>query len=172
MRLAALLLLPALCATLPAQGAAPTKPAYTYVKLVDTMVSMRDGVKLHTSIYVPQNYSGPQAIIFTRTPYSITNSAGRLTGGYRELAEDGYAFAFQDIRGHYGSEGTFVMMRPPRDRRDPKAIDEGSDAYDTIDWLIQRVPGTNGRVGMLGVSYDGWVVVQALMVQGLLTAHS
>ena len=90
MRLAALLLLPALSAALPAQTAAP---AYTYVKLVDTMVAMRDGVKLHTSIYVPQNYSGPLAIVFTRTPYSITGSAGRMTGSYRELAEDGYAFA-------------------------------------------------------------------------------
>ena len=163
MRLAALLLLPALSAALPAQTAAPAKPTYTYVKLVDTMVAMRDGVKLHTSIYVPQNYSGPLAIVFTRTPYSITGSAGRMTGSYRELAEDGYAFAFQDIRGHYGSEGTFVMQRAPRDRNDPKAIDEGSDAYDTIDWLVKRVPGNNGRVGMLGVSYDGWVVVQALM---------
>ncbi len=162
MRLASLLL-PALCAALPAQGTTPANPTYTYVKLVDTMVAMRDGVKLHTSIYVPQNSTGPLAIIFTRTPYNITNAAGRLTGGYRELAQDGYAFAFQDVRGHYGSEGTFVMMRPPRDRRDPKAIDEGSDAYDTMDWLIKRVPGTNGRVGMLGVSYDGWVVVQALM---------
>jgi putative CocE/NonD family hydrolase len=163
MRLASLLLLPALSAALPAQNAAPAKPPYTYVKLVDTMVAMRDGVKLHTSIYVPQNYTGPLAIVFTRTPYSITGSAGRMTGSYRELAEDGYAFAFQDIRGHYGSEGTFVMQRAPRDRRDPKAIDEGSDAYDTIDWLVKRVPGNNGRVGMLGVSYDGWVVVQALM---------
>ena len=67
-------------------------------------------------------------IILTRTPYGIDGAGGRFTGSYRELAADGYAFAFQDLRGHYGSEGVFVMQRPPRDRNDPKAIDEGSDA--------------------------------------------
>ncbi len=158
----ALLLLFLLGVSSPIQAEAQT-PKYSYVKLVDTMVAMRDGVRLRTSIWVPQGYIGPLAIIFTRTPYNIANANGRFTGSYRELADDGYAFAFQDLRGHYGSEGTFVMQRAPRDRSDPKAIDEGSDAYDTIDWLIKRVPGTNGRVGMLGVSYDGWLVVQALM---------
>jgi putative CocE/NonD family hydrolase len=139
---------------------------YPYVKLVDTLVPMRDGVRLHTSIWMPEGYNGPMAIIFKRTPYGIDGAGGQLNGpqsSLRELAGDGYAFAFQDIRGKYGSEGAFVMQRPPRDRHDSKAIDEGSDTWDTMEWLVKRVPGNNGRIGMLGVSYDGWLVVQALM---------
>ncbi|MES2304805.1 MAG: CocE/NonD family hydrolase [Gemmatimonadota bacterium] len=140
---------------------APAAPRY--VKLVDTLIAMRDGIRLHTSIWVPEQSSGKLPIILTRTPYGIDGADGRFRGSYRELAADGYAFAFQDLRGHYGSEGVFVMQRPPRDRKDPKAIDEGSDAWDTMEWLIHRTPNNNGRVGMLGVSYDGWTTVQALM---------
>ncbi len=127
---------------------------------------MRDGVHLHTSVWVPMGYTGPLGIILKRTPYGIDGASGALnsaTSSSRELALEGFAFAFQDIRGKYGSEGGFVMQRPPRDRKDPKAIDEGSDAYDTMEWLTKRVPGNNGRIGMIGVSYDGWLVVQALM---------
>jgi hypothetical protein len=79
------------------------------------------------------------------------------------LADDGYIFAFQDIRGRYASGGTFIMMRPMRDRRNPGAIDEGTDAHDTIDWLVKNVAGNNGRVGMLGVSYDGWLTAMAML---------
>ena len=162
MRHSAFMLLATLAA--PLTGQSPQSP-YTYVKVIDTMVPMRDGVRMHTAVYLPQGVTRPLAIVLLRTPYGIANSAGRMgpTGGFRELAADGYAFAFQDIRGHYGSEGTFVMQRAPRDRSDPKAIDEGSDAWDTMDWLVKHVPGNNGRIGMLGVSYDGWLVVQALM---------
>src|SRR3990170_3217128 len=115
---------------------APVAP-YTYVKVIDTMVPMRDGVRMHTSVYLPQGVTRPLAIVLLRTPYGIANSGRRMgpTGGFRELAADGYAFAFQDIRGHFGSEGTFVMQRAPRDRSDPKAIDEGREAWDTRDWL-------------------------------------
>ena len=141
--------------------AAPSVPQYE--KLVDTLIAMRDGIRLHTSIWVPAQRSGPLAIILTRTPYGIDGADGRIRGSYRELAADGYAFAFQDLRGHYGSEGIFVMQRPPRNRKDSKAIDEGSDAYDTMEWLAHRTPNNNGRIGMLGVSYDGWTTVQALM---------
>ena len=144
------------------KGQSPAS-SYAYTKTIDTMVPMRDGVRMHTTVWMPQNYPGPLAIVLTRTPYGIDGAGGRLTGAYRELAAEGFAFAFQDIRGHYGSEGTFVMQRPPRNRADPKAIDEGSDAWDTMEWLTHHVPGNNGRIGMLGVSYDGWLVVQALM---------
>ena len=144
--------------SLPAQAPAP----YTYTKTIDTMVAMRDGVRLHTTVWLPQGYTGQLPIVFRRTPYGI--DGGNPSGGsMRELAADGYAIALQEIRGKYKSEGKFVMQRAPRDRRDTKAIDEGSDAYDTIDWLVKHVPNNNGRVGMLGVSYDGWLVVQALM---------
>jgi putative CocE/NonD family hydrolase len=147
------------CAT-PLAAQAPA--TYTYIKIIDSMVPMRDGVRLHTTVWAPRGYSGPLAIIFRRTPYGI-DGGNPTTGSMRELAADGYAFALQDIRGKYKSEGHFVMQRPPRDRHDAKAIDEGTDAYDTMEWLTRQVPGNNGRIGMIGVSYDGWLVVQALM---------
>jgi hypothetical protein len=151
-----------------AVSAQTTAPAgtYSYAKLIDTLVPMRDGVRLHTTVWLPQGYGGALAIVLKRTPYGIDGAGANFTSpasSLRELASDGYAFAFQDIRGKYKSEGAFVMQRPPRDRRDPKAIDEGTDAWDTMEWLTRRVPNNNGRVGMLGVSYDGWLVVQALM---------
>jgi putative CocE/NonD family hydrolase len=79
-----------------------------------------------------------------------------------DLARDGYIFVFQDIRGRYKSEGQFVMQRPLRDRRNPKSIDEGSDTYDTIEWLLHNVPGNNGRAGIFGISYGGWLTEMAL----------
>ena len=85
-------------------------------------------------------------------------------GSYlKDMADDGYLFAFQDIRGRYKSEGTFVMIRSPRETGQPKAIDEGTDAFDTIDWLVKNVKENNGRVGMLGISYPGWLTVMALL---------
>ena len=123
---------------------------------------MRDGVKLHTLIFSPEGLQGKLPILFLRTPYGIDGRAASLRTSLKELADDGYIFVFQDLRGKFKSEGTFVMTRPPRDPADPKSIDEGTDAYDTIDWLIKNVRGHNGRVGMLGVSYDGWLTVMAL----------
>ena len=134
----------------------------TYDK-TDVMVPMRDGVTLHTTLYVPRGRTDALPIIFARTPYGIAN-VGRVIGSsYAELAADGYAFAFQDIRGRFGSDGKFVMLRPMRDRKDPKAIDESTDTYDTIDWLLKTVPHNNGRVGMLGTSYPGWLTVIAML---------
>ncbi len=136
-------------------------PAKAY-DVREVMIPMRDGTKLHTMIHSPKDADGPLPIILNRTPYGIARSARRLQGAYRELAEDGYIFAFQDIRGRYRSEGSFVMIRPVRDQTDPESFDEATDAYDTVDWLVKNVPGTNGRVGMLGVSYDGWLTAMAL----------
>ncbi len=130
----------------------------------DVMIPMRDGVKLHTAYYTPKNASSPLPIILNRTPYGIDDRlAGTLNGYYKALAKDGYIFAYQDIRGRYGSEGTFVMQRNPDHVRTGKGIDESTDAYDTIEWLIHNVPANNGRVGMLGVSYDGWTTAMALI---------
>jgi uncharacterized protein len=126
-------------------------------------IPMRDGVHLHTAIYVPTAPHGALPILFVRTPYGIVGAAGALRSSYLELEADGYIFAFQDIRGRYKSEGQFVMMRPPRDPKDSHAIDESTDAYDTIDWLVKHVPGNNGRVGMLGISYPGWLTVMAML---------
>ncbi|HEX5438827.1 MAG TPA: CocE/NonD family hydrolase [Gemmatimonadaceae bacterium] len=131
--------------------------------LTEVMIPMRDGVKLHTTIFAPRGTHAPLPFILTRTPYGIAHAARNLRGYYKALADDGYIFVFQDIRGRYGSEGQFVMQRPPRDRKDPKAIDESTDTYDTIDWLLKHVPNNNGRVGMLGISYPGWLTVMAML---------
>jgi putative CocE/NonD family hydrolase len=130
---------------------------------VEAMLPMRDGVKLHTLVFTPKGARENLPILFLRTPYGIDNRAAMFQTSLKELADDGYLFAFQDIRGKFRSEGEFAMIRAPRDPADPKAIDEGTDAYDTIDWLIKNVRGHNGRVGMLGVSYDGWLTVMALL---------
>jgi putative CocE/NonD family hydrolase len=142
--------------------ATPADPAAAFEK-TEVMVPMRDGVKLHTTIYAPKNATGNLPILLTRTPYGIAGAGGSFATSYAELAEEGFIFAFQDIRGRFGSEGQFVMLRPPRDKRDTKAIDEGSDTYDTIEWMLKNVPRNNGRVGMLGVSYPGWLTVMAML---------
>src|SRR5262245_50130563 len=128
------------------------------------MIPMRDGVKLFTTIYAPKQHKGPLPFVLMRTPYGIESRGPRALKEYlKDLADEGYLFVFQDIRGRHKSEGQFVMSRPPRDPKNPRAIDEGTDANDTIDWLLQNVPNHNGRVGMLGVSYPGWLTVMALL---------
>jgi putative CocE/NonD family hydrolase len=132
----------------------------------DAMIAMRDGVRLNTAVYALKDAKGPLPFILSRTPYGIEKADGSLREYLKDLAEDGYIFVFQDIRGRYKSEGQFVMNRPPRDKSDPKAIDESTDTYDTIDWLLKNVPNNNGRAGMLGISYGGW-----LTVMGMLDPH-
>src|ERR1051326_4025581 len=97
------------------------------------------------------------------TPYGVSGASGCFEVSCAELAQEGFIFVFQDIRGRFGSEGKFVMLRSPRDKRDQKAIDESTDTWDTIDWLLKHVPHNNGRVGMLGVSYPGWLTVMAML---------
>ena len=144
-----------------------TSPAYSQVsqkyEKTNYLIPMRDGVKLNTDVYTLKNSSAPLPFIFSRTPYGIDNSGGNLNSYLKELAEDGYIFVFQDIRGRYKSEGQFVMSRPPRDAKDNKAIDESSDTYDTIEWLVKNIPNNNGRVGVLGISYGGWLSVMAML---------
>src|SRR5713226_4516657 len=123
----------------------------------EEMIKARDGVRLHALIFTPKNQAEPLPILMSRTPYGIDGSTSDgINRRYNDLAKDGYIFVIQDIRGRYGSEGQFLMNRPMRDKKDPKGIDESTDTYDTIDWLIKNVPGNNGNVGILGVSYDGW----------------
>jgi uncharacterized protein len=150
--------------SVPLQGQTTSAPdpAKDFEK-IEQMIRMRDGIKLHTLIYSPKAHPGALPILFTRTPYGIDSAAARFTGSLKEEVDEGYIFAFQDIRGRYKSEGQFVMQRPPRDSADGKAIDEGTDAYDTIDWMIKNVPNNNGRVGMFGTSYPGWLVVMAVL---------
>lgn len=130
----------------------------------EVMIPMRDGVKLHTVVFRPEKQEGPLPIVLVRTPYGSDKGGPAALGAYlKNMADDGYIFAFQDIRGRYKSEGTFVMIRAPRNTSDPKAIDEGTDAYDTIDWMVKNLKDNNGRVGMLGISYPGWLTVMALL---------
>lgn len=132
----------------------------------EVMIPVRDGVKLHTEIYTPKNSREPLPIMLERTPYGISapnNGYSNSLYRYSDMFEEGYIFVFQDIRGRYGSEGKFVMLHPIHDASDAKGIDESTDAYDTIDWLIKNVPHNNGRAGMDGTSYDGFLVTMGLI---------
>ena len=131
-----------------------------YFTFQEVMVPMRDGVRLQTVIFTPKDQKEPLPIILRRSPYGVPQKERTATS---PSLPEAYILVFQNIRGRFKSEGTFVMQRSPRDKNDPKSIDEGTDAYDTIDWLIKNVPNNNGRVGISGTSYPGWLVTQALL---------
>ena len=133
----------------------------------EAMIPMRDGVRLYTQVYAPRVASEPLPFLLLRTPYGTgrLNSA-RVALSMPELIADGYILVIQDIRGRFKSEGQFVMLRQPRESKDAKAIDESTDAYDTIEWLLKNVPKNNGRAGMAGTSYGAW-----LTVMGTLDPH-
>jgi putative CocE/NonD family hydrolase len=140
-----------------------------YTELFDkreAMIPARDGIKLHTEIYTPKNSAEPLPILLGRTPYGISAPNGgfsRMLSRYDAMLTDGYIFVFQDIRGRHGSEGKFAMLRPVHDSNDSKGVDESTDTYDTIDWLVKNVPRNNGRVGMDGTSYDGFLVTMGMV---------
>ena len=126
------------------------------------MIAMRDGQRLYTQVYAPKAASGPLPILLLRTPYGTGDlNAARIAASLPELTAEGFIIAVQDIRGRFRSEGSFVMLRQPRERKDAKSIDEGTDTYDTIEWLLANVPGHNGRVGIAGTSYGAWLAVMA-----------
>ena len=145
----------------PAAAAAAAAPEYSFR---EAMIPTRDGVKLHTVIFAPKDQQGPLPFIFIRTPYGVPGQNFPIARAYAELAAERYIFALQDIRGRYQSEGQFVMQRPPRivDGPGPR-VDESTDAYDSIDWLLKNVPDNNGKVGMMGVSYPGWLAAMAML---------
>ena len=128
----------------------------------EVMIPMRDGIKLHTIILKPSDITTPLPFLIQRTPYGV-DGLSRMTffGGRPELARDGYIYVEQDIRGRFKSEGIFVMSRPEADHKDPKAIDESTDAYDTVAWLLKNIPGNNGRAGFVGTSYPGFLAMAA-----------
>ena len=153
----------------PADFAYPTDAA-DYVKRT-VMIPMRDGVKLFTVIVVPKGAKGAP-ILLTRTPYDAAGRAKRadsprmismLPQGDEVFVADGYIRVFQDIRGKYGSEGDYEVTRPVRGPLNKTGTDHTTDAWDTIDWLVKNVPESNGRVGMVGSSYEGFTVVMALL---------
>jgi putative CocE/NonD family hydrolase len=132
----------------------------------EVMIPMRDGAKLHTEIYTPKDAKEPLPILMERTPYGISAPNKGMSYHlyrYTNLMPDGYIFVFQDIRGRYGSEGKFEMLHTAPDPGDPHGVTESTDTYDTIDWLVKNVPGNNGRVGMDGISYPGYLVTMGMV---------
>jgi putative CocE/NonD family hydrolase len=163
-------------AGLPSETPAKIEPAtesFDYVKR-DVMIPMRDGVKLHTVIVIPKGAKSAP-ILLTRTPYNasaLLNHAqsshlGPILNGYDNAVEvivkGGYIRVVQDVRGKYGSEGDYVMTRPLHGPLNPTDVDHATDTYDTIDWLVKNLPESNGKVGILGISYDGFLPLMALV---------
>ncbi len=161
----------------------PATDSFDYIKR-DVMIPMRDGVKLHTVILVPKG-AKDAPILLTRTPYNATeltshdprggelqNAApsahlGPILNGYDNatevIVEGSYIRVVQDVRGKYGSEGDYVMNRPLHGTQNPTPVDHATDTYDTIDWLVKNIPESNGKVGILGISYDGFLPLMALV---------
>ncbi|MDT7604856.1 MAG: uncharacterized protein QOF61_2853 [Acidobacteriota bacterium] len=167
---------PATPATLQSETPAkfePTNEGFDYTRR-DVMIPMRDGVRLHTVILVPKNARNAP-ILLTRTPYNATDLTTHaqsshlapILTGYDNatdvIVEGGYIRVVQDIRGKYGSEGDYVMNRPLHGTQNPTMVDHSTDTYDTIDWLVKNIPESNGRVGILGISYDGFLPLMALV---------
>ena len=151
----------------------PVSNTWDY-ELRDVMIPMRDRVKLHTIILVPKGASHA-GMLLTRTPYEAraltahtqSGHLGPMLQGYDNatdvILEDGYIRVMQDVRGKYGSEGDYVMNRPVHGPQNPTPVDDATDTYDTIDWLVKNVPESNGKVGTLGISYDGFEPLMALV---------
>src|SRR6267142_2157932 len=151
----------------------PVTESFDYTRR-DVMIPMRDGVKLHTVILVPKGAKNAP-ILLTRTPYDATDLTthqhsahlGPSLKGYDNalevILEGGYIRVVQDVRGKYGSEGDYVMNRPLHGPLNPTAVDHATDTYDTIDWLVKNIPESNGKVGILGISYDGFLPLMALV---------
>ena len=157
----------------PARLEPPPAADFDYIRR-EGMIPMRDGVKLHTVILVPKGAQG-SPILLTRTPYdanALTTHAssahlGPTLEGYDNatevIVEGGYIRVIQDVRGKYGSEGDYVMNRPLHGPQNPTPVDHSTDTYDTIDWLVKNIPESNGKVGILGISYDGFLTLMALV---------
>ena len=148
-----------LTAALGYQGGAQAL-SFTYQHV---MIPVRDGVRLETVIMTPTNASGPLPILLRRTPYGVpANANGMSSPALEDLVRDGYIFVVQNLRGRFGSEGTFELTSKT-DLKNPKATSETTDAYDSIDWLVKNVPSNNGKVGVYGVSYDGLTAAMTLL---------
>lgn len=139
----------------------------THYDLSEVQIPMRDGTKLFAVVYTPKDQSQKYPVLLNRTCYNASTYSNYKTGGYpsRFLIQDKYILVFQDVRGRYMSEGTFDNMRPNipgNDRKNKKDIDESSDTWDTIDWLVKNLKNNNGRVGMYGISYPGFYTAAAI----------
>ena len=150
-----------------AQTEADVKAHYTKV---EQQITMRDGAKLFTSIYIPKDKSKKYPVMLSRTPYSVApygpDEFKTSIGPSLLFQKERYIFVYQDVRGRLMSEGDYVNVRPHNPAKTGKAIDESSDTWDTIDWLVKNVPNNNGRVGMWGISYPGFYTTM-----GIVDAH-
>jgi len=132
-------------------------------KLQEVMIPMRDGVKLQTAILTPVDQQGSLPILFRRTPYGVPEKPPEhMPANLKELAQDGYIFVIQNLRGRFKSEGVFDLTSQV-DLTNPKATNETTDAYDSIEWLLKNLPNNTGKVGMYGVSYDGLTTALTLL---------
>src|SRR5712691_3117398 len=167
---------PATTSTLPSETPAQFTPStygFDYARR-DVMIPMRDGVKLHAVILIPKG-ARRAPILLTRTPYDankLTSHAesahlGPVLNGYDNplevIIEGGYLRVVQDVRGKHGSEGDYVVNRPLRGPQNPTPVDHATDTWDTIDWLVKNIPESNGNVGILGISYNGFLPLKALV---------
>lgn len=136
---------------------------------IERMVPMRDGIKLFTAFYIPKDSSEKHPILLNRTPYSCqpygeNEFSGRVYGTYwLNYLKEGYIIAVQDVRGKFMSEGDFIDVRPFNPNKKGKDIDEASDTYDAIEWMINNIPGNNKRVGCFGISYPGFYATMAAL---------
>jgi len=131
-------------------------------------VPMRDGSRLFTAVYVPKHPSQKYPFLLVRTPYSVrpygVDQYPQSVGPSKEFQKEGFMFVYQDARGRYMSEGEFEQVRPFQpNKRGPSDVDESTDTYDTIEWLLANVPNNNGRVGMIGISQPGFHVAESVI---------
>jgi putative CocE/NonD family hydrolase len=150
----------------------PRRDAYDYTRR-EEMIPMRDGVRLFTIVLIPKQPRVPMPIVLTRTPYDSKKRtdaretasplmAMALRQDDEPLVRNGYVRVYQDVRGKHGSEGDYIVNLPLRGPLNPGGVDHATDTWDTIDWLVRNVPGNNGRVGITGISYDGFLTLTAL----------
>ena len=133
---------------------------------IERQIPMRDGVKLFTSIYIPKNQTKKYPFLINRTPYTVAPYGAdkyKLSlGNFPAMMREGFIFVYQDVRGRWMSEGTFADIRPQTALKGKTAIDESTDTYDTIDWLVKNVKGNNGNAGIYGISYPGFYSTTSL----------
>jgi putative CocE/NonD family hydrolase len=146
------------------QSAAPLDASY---EKAEYQIPMRDGTRLSTAVFTPRDTTRRYPIMMTRTPYGIgpygKTAFPRVLGPYGRFSDEGFIFVYQDVRGRFMSEGEFVHMTPAARATGRSAVDESTDAYDTIDWLLTHIPRNSGRVGIWGVSYGGFYATQSLV---------
>jgi putative CocE/NonD family hydrolase len=168
-----LICVPLLLTTLALQPTAQTDDVEVkaFYRKTEQLIPMRDGVKLFTAIYTPKDQSQKYPIMLNRTPYSVNpygpNAYREALGPSEHFQKEKFIFVYQDVRGKFMSEGEWVEVRPYKPKKNgPKDVDESTDTYDTIEWLLKNVPNNNGRVGMWGISYPGFYTSM-----GVIDAH-